>query len=88
MLGVVAVRVGSPELVLIVIGGVFLADNFGLEMPGHWWALVFLIPAVGALSRTASLYRSNGRRLDGPVVAALTRGPPVRPAHRGLPDRC
>ena len=61
-------------LVLIVIGGVFLADNFGLEMPGHWWALVFLIPAVGALGRAASLYRSSGRRLDGPVVTSLASG--------------
>jgi len=61
-------------VVLIFVGVIFLAKNFGLQVPEHWWALFLLIPAVAALTRAAAAYRANGRRLDGTVVAALAGG--------------
>lgn len=73
-------RHGSPggpligSLLLILLGSVFLARNLGFIQLENWWALFFLIPAVGALGGAYAAYRRHGgvtSRVAGSLVAAL-----------------
>lgn len=57
--------------VLIAVGLVLLAQQFGIDLPNNWWALFILIPAAGAVARGLSAYRANGRRLDSVAVTAF-----------------
>jgi hypothetical protein len=54
--------------ILIGVGVVFLFQNMGYAIPGNWWALFLLIPAVFALASAWSSYRRNGGRF-GPGMA-------------------
>ena len=59
-------RVGEvvAGLIAILIGFVFLADNFGIEFPifglHNWWAVFILVGAVAPASRAVRRYRSIG----------------------------
>jgi phosphatidylserine synthase len=66
---------GAPigGLILLVVGAVLLADNFGYHLPERWWAALLLIPAGGALVSAARFWRIDGR-LSSRVIAALTGG--------------
>jgi peptidoglycan/LPS O-acetylase OafA/YrhL len=58
---------------LIVIGAIFLLRNYaGLEI-GNWWALFFLIPAVGSLASAWSSWRSgmHPAAVTGQLVGGL-----------------
>ncbi len=61
-------------LIVIAVGLVFLADNFGIDLPffgwHNWWAMFILIGAVAPAGRAIDRYRSVGA-LDGQVVHAL-----------------
>ena len=51
-----------PGLILIVLGVIFLADNyFPFRFFDNWWALFILIPAYTNLSRARRRYRATGR---------------------------
>lgn len=51
-----------PGLILIILGLVFLADNyFSIDFFNNWWALFILIPAYTNLSRAWHRYRVAGR---------------------------
>jgi hypothetical protein len=55
---------GGPLLaggILIAIGVIFLARNFGVAIPRHWWAAFILIPAVIAFGSAWSAYQRDGR---------------------------
>lgn len=54
--------------ILIGVGVVFLFQNMGYAIPGNWWALFLLIPAVFALASAGKSYRQNGGRF-GPGMA-------------------
>lgn len=54
---------GAPigGLVLLVIGGVLLANQFGYHLPDRWWAALLLIPAGGALVSSVRFWREDNR---------------------------
>lgn len=69
---------GGPWIggvVLIVIGVLFLLQNFGWHLPKNWWAAFILIPALGSLMAARRSYEMNGGNLDarvlGPGVVGL-----------------
>ena len=61
--------------ILIGVGVVFLLQNMGYAIPGNWWALFLLIPAVFALAGAWKSYERNGRRfgpgMAGSLITAL-----------------
>jgi peptidoglycan/LPS O-acetylase OafA/YrhL len=61
-------------LILIVLGAIFLAQNFGYPVPQNWWAIFILLPAFGALGAAWSMYQRNGGELSPPVTSALVTG--------------
>jgi peptidoglycan/LPS O-acetylase OafA/YrhL len=60
-------------LVLLVIGAVLLADNFGYHLPEHWWAALLLIPAAGSLVSAARFWREDSR-MSARVTGSLAGG--------------
>lgn len=53
-------------VVLLIVGVVLLAQNFGFHVPERWWALLLLIPAIGALTGGIRVYRAGGdKRNEG-----------------------
>ena len=67
-------RKGIPALVLILIGGGLLANNFLDISFDNWWALFLFVP-VAVLSYQVWLdYKGNGRltsRGIGPLIGSL-----------------
>ena len=62
----------AAALVLILLGGLFLLQNFGaLPGLGNWWALFILIPALRAAGMAWALYRDAGHRLTAGARRAL-----------------
>ena len=60
-------------MTLIVIGVVFLIQNYaGIEI-GNWWALFILIPASATLARAWTAWRSgmHAGAVSGPLVGGL-----------------
>lgn len=61
-------------LAFIVIGVLFLLNNFGLQFGfmtyRNWWALFILIGAVGPLVHAVQRYQRQGR-FDGRVLHSL-----------------
>jgi len=61
-----------PGLVLIVLGAIFLAENYFGTTLRNWWALFILIPAVGALASGYAMWRDGDRDgAVGPIVGGL-----------------
>jgi hypothetical protein len=48
-------------IVLLLLGGVLLLQNFGVVYAFNWWALFILIPAAGAFGAAWTAYRQTGR---------------------------
>jgi peptidoglycan/LPS O-acetylase OafA/YrhL len=61
-------------LILIGLGAIFLAQNFGYPVPRNWWALFILLPAFACFGGAWSMYQRNGRRITPPVTSALVTG--------------
>ncbi len=60
-------------VVLILLGVVFLLQNFGFAaLVGNWWALFILIPALGSAVTAWNSYRAAGNRLVPAARGALT----------------
>jgi hypothetical protein len=61
-----------PGLILILLGGIFLAQNYyGTELR-HWWALFILIPAFTTLTTAYALWQDGkGQWAIGPLLAGL-----------------
>lgn len=63
-----------PALVVMAIGVVFLARNFGAELPflnyANWWAWIILLGAAWPLAEAVARYRQVGR-VDGEVWHSL-----------------
>jgi hypothetical protein len=47
-------------IVLLLLGGVLLLQNFGVVYAFNWWALFILIPALGAFGAAWTVYRQTG----------------------------
>jgi hypothetical protein len=63
-------------VILIVLGGLFLAQNAGLyQFPiSNWWALFILIPAISAFERALHLYRESGNQITNQMSGSLLLG--------------
>lgn len=61
---------GMGGLILVLLGVIFLAQNFGYPVPDKWWTIFLLIPAFGALYAARNAYQRDGR-LNGETTAAL-----------------
>jgi O-antigen/teichoic acid export membrane protein len=61
-------------LVLIVLGVIFLARNFGYPIPSNWWAFLILIPAVGSFAAAWNMYLRSGREMTPPVRGSIIAG--------------
>jgi hypothetical protein len=61
-------------VILIVLGVIFLLQNFGYPLPENWWAVFILIPAAAAFSSAWSLYERAGRRITAGVRGAAIGG--------------
>jgi hypothetical protein len=67
-------RFGSwvPGIVLIALGLIFLAREYGGLTLENWWALFILIPAYFTLERAYAYYRVNDTRsATGPAIGGL-----------------
>lgn len=78
-----AERLGDPSrkstwmagLILIILGGMFLMQNMGSNIPlKNWWALFILIPAIGAIETGIRIYRHAGNQLTAPASGSLLVG--------------
>lgn len=61
-------------LVLIAIGSIFLAQNFGYPVPHNWWAFFLLIPAMACFGGAWSMYQRSGRQVTPPVTSTFLTG--------------
>jgi len=61
-------------VVLIVLGVIFLAQNFGYPVPRNWWAIFILVPAAAAFSAAWSMYQRNGGVVTPPVRGSVITG--------------
>jgi hypothetical protein len=63
-------------VILIVLGGLFLAQNTGVyKFPiSNWWALFILIPAIGAFERALHYYRKADNQLTAQVSGSILSG--------------
>ena len=59
---------------LILLGFIFLAENFGFPLPDNWWAVFVLIPAVIAFNTAWTIYRRNNRQVTTAARGALVSG--------------
>jgi hypothetical protein len=60
-------------VILILLGVIFLLQNFTQFQLNNWWALFILIPAFGSFATAWNIYRQTGR-LNRPVRGALISG--------------
>jgi multidrug transporter EmrE-like cation transporter len=60
--------------VLIVLGFIFLLQNFMNIHLGNWWALFIMIPAVGAFGRAWQAYNESGGQLNSAARRSLMGG--------------
>lgn len=63
---------GIGGFILILLGIVFLAQNFGYPVPEKWWTIFLLIPAAGALYAAWRAYQHDG--FSGEVIAPAIGG--------------
>lgn len=61
-------------VLLIVLGVIFLLQNFGYPIPQNWWAVFILIPAAAAFSGAWSIYQRNNRQVTAAARGALISG--------------
>lgn len=65
---------GAPigAIILLIVGVVLLAQNFGLvTLPENWWAFFLLIPAAGSLVAAVRHYRDADNEITGDVIGSL-----------------
>ena len=60
-------------LIVIAVGVIFLAGNFGIAipLPDRWWALFIFVPAAASLVTAARFYRIDERITDRVVGPAI-----------------
>jgi hypothetical protein len=67
-----------PGLILILLGAIFLAENYFGTTLHNWWALFILIPALSTLTTAYALWRDGhtdwaiGPFIAGVAFVALT----------------
>lgn len=58
-------------LILIILGVLFLLQNYGFPVPRNWWAIFLLLPAAGALGTAWNLYQREGGLTPAIISTAL-----------------
>jgi hypothetical protein len=71
------------DALLILLGVIFLLQNFGPAYPFNWWALFILIPALGAFGAAWNWYKQTGQ-FGAPARGALIGGVVLTLAAVGL----
>ncbi len=61
-------------VILIVLGLIFLAQNFGIATLNNWWAIFILIPAVGAFTAAWRRYQAVDQVMTSGAVGSLIGG--------------
>ena len=59
---------------LIVMGVIFLLQNFTSLQFGNWWIIFLVIPLIGLWARAWVLYQNSSRRFTRPVANAVLMG--------------
>lgn len=70
-------RVGGAWIggvMLIALGTIFLLDNLKIFSFGNWWALFFMLPALGSFASAWQTYQSEGNRLTASARGSLVVG--------------
>lgn len=57
-------------VLLVLLGVIFLAQNFGYPVPEKWWTIFLLVPALGASFAAWNAYQRDGK-LNGETIAAI-----------------
>jgi hypothetical protein len=60
--------------ILILLGLIFLFQNFGALRFANWWALFILIPAIGSFASAWNSYQSSGGHLTAAARGSLIGG--------------
>lgn len=60
-------------LILVLVGVIFLLQNFGMKLPDNWWTVFILIPAAASLAAAWRAYEASGVA-NGAVFAPLIAG--------------
>jgi len=60
-------------VILILLGVIFLLQNFTQFQLNNWWALFILLPAFGSFATAWNIYRQTGR-FNRPARGALISG--------------
>jgi hypothetical protein len=60
--------------ILILLGLIFLFQNFGALRLTNWWALFILIPAIASFANAWNVYQDNGGRLSAAARGSLIGG--------------
>ncbi|NUM48504.1 MAG: hypothetical protein HUU38_27680 [Anaerolineales bacterium] len=70
-------RVGGAWIggvMLIALGTIFLLDNLKIFSFGNWWALFFMLPAMGAFGSAWRTYQNEDNRLTASARSSLVVG--------------
>ena len=59
---------------MILLGLIFLFQNFGALRLTNWWALFILIPAIASFANAWNVYQDNGGRLTAAARGSLIGG--------------
>lgn len=61
-----------PGIILVLLGGIFLAQNYLGTTLHNWWAVFILIPAIATLTTAYALWRDgNAGWATGPLIVGL-----------------
>lgn len=60
--------------ILILLGLIFLFQNFGALRFANWWALFILIPAIGSFGNAWNSYQNSGGHLTTAARGSLIGG--------------
>ena len=61
-----------PGIILILLGGIFLAQNYLGTTLHNWWAVFILVPAIATLTTAYALWRDgHADWATGPLIAGL-----------------
>lgn len=60
-------------IIILIVGVIFLANNFGFHLPANWWAVFVLVPAVAALVTAIRFYRVD-KAMSARVMGSATGG--------------
>ncbi len=59
--------------IFILLGIIFLLQNIGAAVPGNWWALFILLPAVGSFGAAGRAFSGEGQ-VAGSVIGSAIAG--------------